>query len=162
MPRVYWVGDLLREAFGEEDMRFANAATGHELHLHKDDDAAKNVYRKAVYVINDAKPYQNTLERLVDVQREVMALTGNAKPYDGILVPLLIEEVALVRLRSHPFYLQRKVLRETLLDELGKRLEGVKKNARAVRGGESGRRGDAALARGDRAFKARHAGVGKC
>ena len=126
--KVYWVGDLLGQAFSEADTRFANTASGHELHP---DDAARNVYRKAIYVISDPEPYRQVLERLVSLQREVMWLTGSKRPYDGILEPVLVEDVALVRLRSHATFLQRELKPASLRKEVAAKLEGVRENAKA-------------------------------
>ena len=125
---VYWTGTLLRQAFGGAGTRFANTATGHELYP---DEATRNVYHKAIYVISDAEPYKPVLARLKAIQEEVMGMTGAARPYDGLLEPVLLEDVRRARLRSQETHLQRKLKASSLLNEVRAKLAGVKQNARA-------------------------------
>ena len=99
---------------------------------------------RPIYVVSDPEPYRTVLERLVGLQREVMWLTGNKRPYDGILEPTLIENVTLARLRSHATFVQRKLKATSVRKEVLTKLEEVRKNAKAF---EAVSLGDAATQR---------------
>ena len=125
--KIYWAGDILRDTFSEEETRFVNTATGHELHV---EEELKNVYHKAVYIVDEAEPYREVIERLKGLQSRVMMLTGASVPYVGLLEPHLFEDVSLARLRCQHVNKDRKVLPKTYAAELEGKLEQLKDTAR--------------------------------
>ena len=126
--QVLWAGDVLKRHFSAEELRFTDTTTGHE--LHPGETAVKNVYRKGIYLISEAGPYQPVLAELRRIQREVMTLSGARRPYDGLLEPSLLTEVDFVRLRSQTVNLDRKLGLEALTARLDKRIAQVRVNAR--------------------------------
>lgn len=124
--QVYWIGDLLEEAFGREAMRFVNTATGHDLHLGEE---AENIYRKAIYIVPSAEPWEDVIQHLIGIQSHIMVLAGTKKPYHGILEPVLLKDVELARLRSQRSSSDRRILPKTFLRDLDAKLERLKATA---------------------------------
>ena len=129
---VYWSGAILEAQFSEAETRFVDTAVEHLLHVAKDasdEDATRNVYRSALYVVEDAAVCQTALQDLRRVQGEVMALTGAKKPYPGLLEPVLMEDVEFVRLRAHRTNIDRVAKVAHFVGEVDKRLVQAKVNA---------------------------------
>ena len=127
--QVIWVGDVLSKAFSAELTKFSDTATGHELHLDAD-EAQKNVYRRAVYLIDEASSYRQELEKIKTAQREVMFLADVKRPYRGMLEPVLVEGVERVKLRPQRGFLDKRLEPNLFIKDLQKRLEQVKANTR--------------------------------
>ena len=129
---VYWSGTILEAQFSEADTRFVDTAAEHALHVSKDasdEDVTRNVYRSALYVVEDAAVYRRALQDLRRVQGDVMALTGAKRPYPGLLEPVLMEDVGFVRLRAHRANIDRVAKVAYFVDEVEKRLAQAKVNA---------------------------------
>ena len=124
--KIYWVGNLLRDSFREEETRFVNTDTGHDLHT---DEEIKNVYHKAVYIVDETEPYREVVERLKGLQSRVMRITGASIPYIGLLEPHLFEDVSAARLRCQYVNKDRRLLPETYIKELEGKLEQLKETA---------------------------------
>lgn len=77
-----------------------------------------NRYAKAVYVLADLTQHEEALERLADVQREAMALIGNATPTQSLLIPKVCRHVREARILTNTGFASRVRERADVLARL--------------------------------------------
>ena len=118
---------LLSELLGKLIANEQTLWLGKEGHI-INPDHEKNTYRKAIYVVDSLAPYEEQLQDLAQVQQEVMASLGVAKPYVGILLPKVLTDVTRVRLHTRLDWVSERFDKGKLVSRLNKIIATAENN----------------------------------
>ena len=124
--KIYWCGSILRSAFPDAPDHHPDLQEGHDLHA---DTPEANRYRKAVYLVPSAEPFEPAFAAIDEAQRRALAITGATKARKGLLGPKLVINVSRVRFSPFETFADKRVEPEVLQTQLEKRLDAAKANA---------------------------------
>ena len=109
------LGELLTDLGREAKRTFWLNDDHHEV----TNDPKRNRYAKAVYVVEEIKPFQETLRELEKLQAEALALMGAHEPTPSLLTPKVCTEVAEARILTNTGFASRRRARADVIAKLG-------------------------------------------